>query len=81
MAQLGKELVEFLLALIELTAARVIHAEERHDAVYDEEAILVAGEAARKEIEQFMLVLQWCKQPSLRRGVGDKPRYFVLERR
>ena len=43
-AQAVQELVELLLALGQLAAAAVVDAEAIHDAVDDEEAVLVRGE-------------------------------------
>lgn len=42
MCQLREELIELLLALIQLTTTGIVDAEESHDAVDNEEAILVA---------------------------------------
>ena len=42
--ELRKELVELLLTLVELTTASVVDAEECHDAVDDEQAVLITDE-------------------------------------
>lgn len=41
MCQLREELIELLLALIQLTTTGIVDAEESHDAVDNEEAILL----------------------------------------
>ena len=55
--QLGKELVEFLLALIELAAADIVNAREGHDAVDDQEAVLVVYEVLGNLVEKLHLML------------------------
>ena len=44
MCQLREELVEFLLAICQLATATVVDAEAIHNAVDDEETVLVCGE-------------------------------------
>ncbi len=61
--QPGQKLIQFLLSIRQLATAAVIHAEAVHDAVDDEESVLIAGELHRQGIEQLQLVLQF--RPSL----------------
>jgi hypothetical protein len=56
--QLGQELIEFLLAFVQLTTTGVVNSEERHDAVDDEEAILVANEELSDLVQELHLVLR-----------------------
>jgi hypothetical protein len=58
MRQLGKELVELLLALIEFTTTRVVDTEERHDAVDDEKAVLVPDKELCDLVQQLHLMLR-----------------------
>lgn len=58
MRKLGQKLVEFLLTLIELTATSVVDAKESHDAVDDEQAVLVADEELGNLVQQFHLVFR-----------------------
>lgn len=57
MRQLGKKLVELLLAIGEFSAPAVIDAETSHDAVDDEQTVLVGREVCRKSIEKLKLML------------------------
>lgn len=45
--ELRQELIEFLLSVRKLATAAVVDAKASHDAVDDEEAVLVAGELRR----------------------------------
>jgi hypothetical protein len=56
--QLGEKLIEFLLTLIELTTAYIINPEERHDAVDDQEAVLITDEELGDLVEEFQLMLR-----------------------
>ena len=58
MRQLGQELVELLLALVEFSAAHKVDPEESHDAVDDQEAVLIAHEVLGDLVEQFELVFR-----------------------
>jgi hypothetical protein len=56
--QLREKLVELLLTLVELTTTGVVDTEESHDAVDDEEAILVADEELCDFVQELHLVLR-----------------------
>lgn len=56
MRQLRKELVQFLLALIQLAAAGVVNAEESHNAVDNEQAVLIADEELGDLVEELHLM-------------------------
>jgi hypothetical protein len=58
MRQFREELVELLLALIELTTADVVNTEQSHDAVDDEETVLVADEVFGDLVEELHLMLR-----------------------
>lgn len=58
MRQLGEELVELLLALIQLTTTSVVNAEECHDAVDDKKAILVTDKEFGDLVQELHLVLR-----------------------
>lgn len=55
--QLRQELVELLLAFIELTTTGIIDTEEGHDAVDDEKPILIAHKKLGHLIQEFHLML------------------------
>ena len=57
MRQLAQELIQLLLAIGQFAAAAVIDAEAGHDAVDDEEAVVVCGEVGGEGVEEFELVL------------------------
>lgn len=57
LGQLAEELTELLLTLAELTTADVVDAEEGHQAVDDEEAVLAGGELLGEVGEAFGLAL------------------------
>lgn len=59
MRQAGQELIEFLLAIGQFTAAAVVDAEAVHDAVDYQEAEFVAGEGVGERVEELELVLFW----------------------
>lgn len=56
--QLGKELVEFLLALIELSATDIVDTKQGHDAVDDQETVFVIHEILGDLVEQLHLMLR-----------------------
>jgi hypothetical protein len=56
--QLRQELVELLLALIQLATARVINSKECHDAVDNKEAVLVADKELGNLVQELHLVLR-----------------------
>lgn len=56
MCQLREELIELLLALIQLTTTGIVDAEESHDAVDNEEAILVAHKKLGNLVQQLHLM-------------------------
>lgn len=58
MSQLREKLVQLLLALVELASADIVDAEECHDAVDDEETILVAHKEFGNLVEKLHLVLR-----------------------
>jgi hypothetical protein len=58
MRQLGQELIELLLALIEFTTTGVVDAEKRHDTVDDEKAVLVPDEELCDLVQQLHLMLR-----------------------
>ena len=58
MRQLREELVEFLLTLIQLSTSHVVHPEQCHDAVDDQETVLVADEEFSNLVEELKLVLR-----------------------
>lgn len=57
MGQFRKELVEFLLALVELATTGIVDAKQGHDAVDDEEAVFVADEEFCDFVEELHLML------------------------
>lgn len=56
--QLRQELVELLLALVQLATTGVVDAEESHDAVDDEQAVLVADKELGDLVQQLHLVFR-----------------------
>lgn len=58
MGELREELVEFLLPFIELTTPGVVNTEESHDAVDDQESVLVADEKLGDLVQELHLVLR-----------------------
>lgn len=58
MRELRKELVEFLLSLIELTTSSVVDAEERHDTVDDQQSVLVADKELCNFVQELHLMLR-----------------------
>ena len=59
MCQSREELVELLLALGQLATAAVVDTEAVHDAVDDQEPVLIGSKGLRKCIEKVHLVLVW----------------------
>ena len=59
MCKLRQELVELLLTVGKLAATAEVNSEACHDAVDDEEAVLVARELRRKGVEKLELMLYW----------------------
>ena len=57
MGQLGQELVQLLLALAEFSTTAVVDAEGGHDAVNDEETVVVGGEIDAEVIQELQLML------------------------
>jgi hypothetical protein len=57
MCQFGEELVELLLALIKLTTADKVDTKQSHDAVNDEETVLIADKVLGDLVEEFHLML------------------------
>jgi hypothetical protein len=55
--QLGKELIEFLLTLIELATADVVDAKECHDTVDDEKTVFVTDEVLGNFVQKLHLML------------------------
>jgi len=58
MRQLRQELIELLLALVQLASASVIDSEQGHDAVDDEETVLIADEELGDLVEELHLMLR-----------------------
>jgi hypothetical protein len=58
MCQFREELVELLLAFIELTTANIVDAEQSHDAVDDEETVLVADKVLGDLVEKLHLMFR-----------------------
>jgi hypothetical protein len=58
MCQLRKELVELLLALVQLTTASIVDSEQGHDTVDDEKSILVSNEELGDLVQELHLVLR-----------------------
>jgi len=56
MRQLRQELVQFLLALVQLAAAGVVNAEESHNAVDNEQAVLIADEELGDLVKELHLM-------------------------
>lgn len=56
MSHLRQELIELLLALIQLSTADIVHTEESHDAVNNEKTVLVADEVFGDFVEELHLV-------------------------
>ena len=56
MRQLREELVEFLLTLVQLSPTSVVHSEEGHDAVDDQQTILVAYKILGDFVEKLHLM-------------------------
>jgi len=56
--QLREKLVEFLLTLIELATAGVVDTEESHDAVDDQEPVLIADKKFRDLVQKLHLVFR-----------------------
>jgi hypothetical protein len=57
MCQLRQELVELLLPLIQFTTASVVDSKKRHDAVNDEETVLVTNKELGDLVQELHLVL------------------------
>ncbi len=57
MRQLTQELIQFLLPVRQLAPAAEIDAETRHDAVDDEQAVVICCEVCAERVEEFELVL------------------------
>lgn len=57
MRQLRKKLIQLLLALIQLTAASVVDSKEGHDAIDDEETILISHEELSNLVQELHLML------------------------
>lgn len=58
MRQLGQELVELLLTFVEFSASDIVHPEKSHDAVNDQETVLVAHEEFGDLVEKFQLMFR-----------------------
>lgn len=58
MREFGQELIELLLALVELATASVVDAEECHDAVDDEQTVFVADEEFGYLVQKLHLMLR-----------------------
>lgn len=58
MREFREELVEFLLSLIELTTPSIVDAKERHDAVDDQKAVLVADKELCDFVQELHLMLR-----------------------
>ena len=56
MGQLRQKLIELLLALVQLSTACVVDAEESHDAIDDEQAVLVTDEELGDLVQELHLV-------------------------
>ena len=56
--QLGQELVELLLAFIELSTSDKVNPEKGHDAVNDQQAVLVGHEELGDLVEKFQLMFR-----------------------
>jgi len=57
MRQLREELVELLLALVEFTTTCIIDTKQGHDAVDDEQSVLIADEEFGDFVEKLHLML------------------------
>ena len=57
MGQLGQELVQLLLTICKFASTAVVDSEAVHDAVDDEETVLIRGERLGEGIEELELVL------------------------
>jgi hypothetical protein len=57
MRQFGKKLVEFLLTFIQLSSTSVVNSKEGHDAVDDEETVLVPDEELGNLVQKLHLML------------------------
>lgn len=66
MRQLREKLVEFLLALVQFTPTGVVDTKKSHDAVNDEEAVLIADKVLSDSIQELHLMFGID-----RTGVGD----------
>jgi hypothetical protein len=58
MCQFREELVKLLLALIKLATTDIVDAEQGHDAVDNEEAVLVTDEVFSNLVEELHLMLR-----------------------
>jgi hypothetical protein len=57
MRQLRQELVELLLPLVQLATTSVVDSKKRHDAVNDEETVLVTNKELGDLVQELHLVL------------------------
>ena len=81
MSQLGQKLIELLLTICKFSTTTVVHTETVHNAVDDEETILITCKRLGKCIKQLQLML-WDVSCYLDEDhiIGNKPRYSVHER-
>jgi hypothetical protein len=58
MCQLRQELVELLLALVQLTTASIVDTKQGHDAVDDEKSVFISDEELGDFVQELHLVLR-----------------------